>query len=218
VGHMRKSWLAWAWSLSRGAASGVSNWLKAKYRQLKNRYGPGYTHALPIAAFLALFVPVPGSSVLAIVFVVIIAEIHRVISRSFRFQDAHATKEPDMSFDCDVILKKRATSSQLAALGAALWRWSSSGPGKPGIYQYLDNQVLADLIAGKEPTSGQTPRQSEQRSDGIHFGLRQTGTCDRQATIDSLRRDILADWVDDILIDGISWNQVDGAKPALVSH
>jgi hypothetical protein len=202
---MRKSWLACTWAFSRATWTKAAIWAREKYSGLKNRYGPGYTHALPIAALLALLLPVPGSSVLAVVLVVIIAEIHRTIAKKVRSYQAFATEKFVMSFVCDITLKRNATSAQLAALGAALWRWSSRDPWKPGIYQYLDNQVLADLIAGKEPTSGQSPRQSEQRSDGIHFGLRDTGTYDRQATIDSLRQEIPSEAVADIVVDGASW-------------
>lgn len=101
-----------------------------------------------------------------------------------------------MKSACDIILKKHSTSAQRAALGAALWRWSSQDPWKPGIYQYMDNQILADLMAGKEQTASQR---------ACHFDLRETNTFDRQATIDSMRREIPPEAVADILVDGASW-------------
>ena len=51
-----------------------------------------------------------------------------------------------MSIKCDLILQWSATPEQLTALGAAMWRWCNRAAGNTGIYQYLDNQVLADLL------------------------------------------------------------------------
>ena len=108
-----------------------------------------------------------------------------------------------MLWDCDVILKRRATSSQLAALGAALWRWSGLDPWKPGIHRYIDNQVLADLMAGKAPAASQ---------GACHFELRATANYDRQATIDSLRREIPPEAVEDLVVDGTSWRYLESAQ------
>ena len=60
-----------------------------------------------------------------------------------------------MSIHCDVILQWDASPQQLTAVGAALWRWCNRAPEASGIYQCLDNQILADLIAGKLPPPGQ---------------------------------------------------------------
>ena len=38
-----------------------------------------------------------------------------------------------------------------------MWRWCIRAAGDTGIYPYLDNQALADLIAGKFPGFGATP-------------------------------------------------------------
>lgn len=57
-----------------------------------------------------------------------------------------------MAIACDVLLRWSATPDQLTALGTAWWRWCNRSAGDAGIYQYLDNQALADLIAGKLPT------------------------------------------------------------------
>jgi hypothetical protein len=112
-----------------------------------------------------------------------------------------------MSMNCDIILQWSATPKQLSALGAALWRWCSRAAGAAGIYQHLDNQALADLIAGKLPASSQTPWRGERR--GVHFWFQGEASHDRQATIGSLRRDIPAEGVEDIVIDGKSWNLID---------
>ena len=112
-----------------------------------------------------------------------------------------------MSINCDVILQGSVTPAQLTTLGAALWRWCNGAAGDTGIYQYLDNQVLADLIAGKLPALSQSPRQAERGR--IHFRIRDEPSQDRQATVRSLRREIPADGLQDILVDGKSWNLFD---------
>jgi len=75
----RKSWLAgltqWPGRLWNWAKSQV----KKRYRQLKDRYGPRYTKAMLVTAFIALFAPIPGATLLAVVAVAAIAEIHRAI-------------------------------------------------------------------------------------------------------------------------------------------
>jgi hypothetical protein len=109
-----------------------------------------------------------------------------------------------MSIKCDVILQWSATPEQLAAVGTALWGWCSRAAGKTGIYQYLDNQALADLIAGKLPTASLTPGQG--LGQGVHFRVRDETSHDRRPTIDSLRRDIPDKGVEDIVVDGKSWN------------
>jgi hypothetical protein len=115
-------------------------------------------------------------------------------------------RESVMSINCDVILQWNATPEQLTALGAALWRWCNGPAGAAGIYQYLDDQALADLIAGKLPRPSRTSRQPERR--GVYLRLRDEASQDRQAAIDSLRREIPAGGVEDILVDGKSWDRI----------
>jgi hypothetical protein len=112
-----------------------------------------------------------------------------------------------MSIHCDVILKWSATPEQLTAVGAALWRCCNRAAGARGIYRYLDNQALADLIAGKLPASSQTPRQAERR--GVLFRFRDEASHSRQAAIDNLRREIPAKGIEDIMVDGQSLNWSD---------
>jgi transposase len=112
-----------------------------------------------------------------------------------------------MSMNCDIILKWSATPEQLAAVGSALWRWCNRTAGAAGIYQYLDNQALADLIAGKLPETSQTPWRADPR--GVHFWFRGEASHDRQATIGSLRREIPPEGVEDVVVDGQSWNRID---------
>jgi hypothetical protein len=118
----------------------------------------------------------------------------------------NSTKEIRMSVTCDVILSWDATPQQLAGLGIALWRWCNRTSGNTGIYQYLDNQALADLIAGKHPVLSQPPLYSDRR--GVHFLVRDEVSQDRKATLDSLRRELPAGGIEDVVVEGTSWNSV----------
>src|SRR5262245_34158546 len=111
-----------------------------------------------------------------------------------------------MSVDCELILQLSATPEQLTALGAALWRWCTRVSGGTGMYQFLDNQGLADLIAGRLPESNQTLTYADTR--GVHFLVRDESQ-DRQAAIVSLRQAIPANGVEDILVEGTSWTSID---------
>src|SRR5271166_1277593 len=111
-----------------------------------------------------------------------------------------------MSMNCDIILQWSATPQQLTALRAALWCWCNAA-GAAGVYQNLDNQALADLIVGKLPDSSQTAWRGDPR--GVHFCLQRGASYDRQATIGSLRREIPAEGIEDIVVDGKSWNLSD---------
>jgi hypothetical protein len=110
-----------------------------------------------------------------------------------------------MSITCDVILQWGATPEQLRVLGTALWRWCNRAAGDTGMYQFLDNQALADLIAGRLPARGQTPRQVDGR--GVWLRVRDEASPGRQATVASLRRDIPPEGVEDIMVDGTSWDR-----------
>jgi hypothetical protein len=116
-----------------------------------------------------------------------------------------------MPIDCRVILKPSATPEQLTALGAALWRWCTGTAGDSGIYQYLDNQALADLLAGQLPAPDRTARPAERW--GARFGVRDGAFRDRRAAVDSLRRGIPAAGVEDVLADGVSWKAVESGGP-----
>jgi hypothetical protein len=188
-------------TVSRKLLSRVVAQVKRGYQRLKSRYGPRYTRALVGAAFVALLSPIPGSVVFAVALVVAIAEVHRAISRRGGRRQTSA-KEFVMSINCDVILHWSATEEQLRALGAGLWRWCNRRAGDTGIYQYLDNQPMADLLAGKFPVSSRAER------TGVHFKFRDEASQDRLATIDSLRREIPAKALADILVDGRSWTLI----------
>jgi hypothetical protein len=109
-----------------------------------------------------------------------------------------------MSIHCDVILRWTATPEQLHALGAALWRWGNRQAGNTGVYPYLDNQELADLLEGKFPWIRLTAGDAERRR--VRLWVRGKPFPDRQSAIDSLRGAIPADCVEDVLVEGASWN------------
>jgi hypothetical protein len=189
-------------AIPRKVLAGAISQVKTRFKQLKGRYGPHYTKAMVGAAFVALFSPVPGSVLVAVAAIVMIAEVHCAISRR---NGPHKTgaKELVMSMKCDVILQWNATPAELRDLGAALWRWCTSRAGDTGIYQFLDNQALADLIAGKLPVSSQA------EVGRLHLRFRDETSLDREATIDSLRREIPDKGVEDILVEGVSWKPID---------
>ena len=108
-----------------------------------------------------------------------------------------------MAIDCDVVVRRGAAPKDLAALGAALWGWASHAAGGAGICRFLDNQALADLIAGKPPAATQTRGQADRRC--AHVFLRDESSPDRETTIESLRRAIPAEGVVDIVVAGKSW-------------
>jgi len=106
-----------------------------------------------------------------------------------------------MPVHCEVILRWDATPEQLSALGAALWRWCAGAAGDGCFYQYLDDQPLADLVAGTLPRSSRSDRR------GVHFRVQDEASPSRRATIDRLRREMPVLGVADILVVGVSWNQ-----------
>ena len=205
VEQVRRTWLAAAWALPRKVLVGAVRRVKKFYGWLKKRYGPRYTHALWIVTVIGFFSPIPGSSLAGIVLIVAVAEIHRAMANRFRSDAVVTREELIMTIHCDVIVQETATPGQLSALGSALWGWCNRAAGVTGAYQDLDNQVLADLIAGRLPGPNQTPRQSERRFDGVHFRVQDETSANRQAAIDSLRRDIPREGVVDIVVDGTSW-------------
>ena len=116
-----------------------------------------------------------------------------------------------MSVYCHLILNPSASSGQLTALGAAIWRWCTRAAGNSGIYQYLDNQPLTDLLAGRLPGAHQTAGAAERWS--VRFGVPDGAYRDRQAFIDNLRREIPAEGIVDVFVDGASWGPVDPVIP-----
>lgn len=112
-----------------------------------------------------------------------------------------------MPVTCDVILQPNATPSQLRAVGAALWRWCIRTAGKASICRYLDNQFLADLIAGRHPTPVQPSARDDRR--GAHFRARDEVSEDRQSAVEGLRQEMPGEGIVDVLVDGTTWDRPD---------
>jgi hypothetical protein len=118
---------------------------------------------------------------------------------------------PAVTVYCHVILNPIATPAQLTVLGAALWRWCARAAGSASIYQYFDNQALADLLAGRLPAADRTARPAERW--GVRFGVRDGSFPDRRALTDSLWREIPVEGIADVFVDGGSWGRVDSKVP-----
>ena len=55
--------------------------VKERYKKLKRRYGPRYYKAMLGATFFTFFLPIPGSLLIGVALIVVIAEVHRAISK-----------------------------------------------------------------------------------------------------------------------------------------
>ena len=106
-----------------------------------------------------------------------------------------------MSINCEVILRWDATPEQQRALGRALWGWCHHAAGGAGTYQYLDNQGLADLLAGRPPAErdGGQPR--------VRFSVPGDPARDREALLESLRRAIPSAGAADVRVEGVGWRR-----------
>ncbi len=108
-----------------------------------------------------------------------------------------------MSINCEVILRWGATPEQQRALGRALWGWCHRAAGGAGTYQYLDNQGLADLLAGRPPAAGPWARNGG--LPRVLFSVPGDPALDREATLESLRRAIPSEATTDVRVEGVSW-------------
>lgn len=104
-----------------------------------------------------------------------------------------------MTIKCDFMVQWNATPEQLTAVGMALWRWCIRARGPTGTYRCIDNQPLADLIAGQFPVSCQAEH------GGIHIRIQDEASLNRQATITSLRQELPTEGIKDVWVDGQSW-------------
>ena len=115
-----------------------------------------------------------------------------------------------MSVGCELILHWDATPEQQRAVGGALWGWCSRTAGDAGIYQYLDNQGLADLLAGRLPAPGPLARNGGLPS--VSFLARGDPARDRQEMLASLRRALPGAGLADVRVDGRSWRPEEGKE------
>ena len=74
-----ESWVARA--LPREGLTRAVARMRTINRELKNRYGPSYTKAMMSSVFIGLFLPLPGSTLLAVGAIVVVAELHRRLQK-----------------------------------------------------------------------------------------------------------------------------------------
>jgi hypothetical protein len=127
----------------------------------------------------------------------------------------------------EVVPRRDATSDQLKALGQALAEWSDGELRPDGLLQSIDNFVLAELLGGDDPTEYVfAVLRGEDTDDPVTITCRPSPHSDpaeaarclviaccfrgpgynRGRAVDSLRAAVPADLVEDVLIDGRSWN------------
>jgi len=104
-----------------------------------------------------------------------------------------------MPIPCVVVPRRGATREDLNQLGRALIHFARHG----GVRCRVDAGVLGDLLGGNRPTQALTPG-----AEGISFTVGARGY-DRRRTLDSLRRHVPAELVEDVLVEGRSWQQVE---------
>jgi len=115
-----------------------------------------------------------------------------------------------MSINCKVALRWDSTPEQQRALGAALWRWCHRAARSVGMYPYLDNQALADLLAGRLPALRATAWDAG--LPYVQFTVPGDPARDGEATLESLRRGIPGEAVAEIRVQGSSTRRADGAS------
>ena len=115
-----------------------------------------------------------------------------------------------MSINCAISLRWDSTPEQQRALGAALWRWCHRAARSVGMYPYLDNQALADLLAGRLPASEATGWDAGLPC--VQFTVPGDPARDGQATLESLRRAIPGEGVAEIRVEGGSRRLAVGAS------
>ena len=67
--------------LSQKVFTGAIAQVKNRYTELKRRYGPRYYKAMLGVAFFTFFLPIPGSLLIGVAVIVLIAEVHVAISK-----------------------------------------------------------------------------------------------------------------------------------------
>jgi hypothetical protein len=135
------------------------------------------------------------------------------------------TLTPDVL--AEVVPRREATSDQLRALGLALADWSEGELRPGGLLRSIDNIVLTELLGGDDPTeyvfavlrgadeddaitiTCRTPQHADPAEAArcliVACSFRGPGY-DRSRAVESLRAAVPAALVEDVRIDGRSWN------------
>lgn len=120
-----------------------------------------------------------------------------------------------MSINCAISLRWDSTPEQQRALGAALWRWCHRAVRSVGMYPYLDNQALADLLAGRLPASGATGWDAGRPS--VQFTVPGDPAREGEATRESLQRVLPSAGVAEIRVDGMSGHLAEGSSRTMAA-
>jgi hypothetical protein len=136
------------------------------------------------------------------------------------------TLTPDIP--CEVVPRRDATSDELKDLGIALAHWSKEELQPGGLLRSIDNIVLAELLGGDDPSEVvfaivyaeddddrlTITRLPAHHSDPAQAAQQLIVACSFRGTafsrgraIASLRDAIPAGLVEDVVLDGRSWNQ-----------
>jgi hypothetical protein len=126
----------------------------------------------------------------------------------------------------EIVPRREATSDDLKLLGLALATWSEEELRPGGVLRFIDNIVLTELIGGDDPSEvvfsifyGETDeecltivRRTPPHADPAEAARRLIVACsfhgsgyDRQRTVESLRGRLPANLIEDVLIEGRSW-------------
>jgi hypothetical protein len=111
MNQAQDSWVVRARVLPRYGLTRAVAQVRTTYRRLKKRYGPSYTRAMVGGAFVALFLPLPGSTLLAVGLIVAIAELHRAISQRGGFDRIRGRRMNTQGVG-DGIESRRKTNTQ----------------------------------------------------------------------------------------------------------
>jgi hypothetical protein len=135
------------------------------------------------------------------------------------------TLTPDVT--AEVLPRHDATSDDLKVLGVALADWSAAELRPGGLLRAIDNIVLTELLGGDNPSEvvfavirGENDadtlmimRRTAAHSNPAEAARHLIVTClfrgpeyNRHRAVESLRDAVPAGLVEDILIDGRSWN------------
>jgi hypothetical protein len=95
--YAQRNWLARSTRWPRRLLTWTAARVNKRYQQLKHRYGVRYTKAMLFAVFIAVFVPIPGGTLLAIAAIAGVGEVHRAISK--RRRSAPIPKDNGRAFE-----------------------------------------------------------------------------------------------------------------------
>jgi hypothetical protein len=88
VGQAQTRWVARADAMYHVVWNRVSGLLKQVCTKLRARYGTRYAHTILAAVFFTCWLPIPGSSLVAVALVMVVAEAQRAFARSSGFAGA----------------------------------------------------------------------------------------------------------------------------------